>query len=87
MAGPHGLWDGDRVSDAKRKRVTSGRTLADLAREVGHSVAQVHRVETTGHGSADLRRRIGQALGIVIPPARGNALLVGQLQLPRATSS
>lgn len=44
-----------------------------------HGIAQVHRFESTGQGSADLRRRLAHVHGIAIPPDGGP---VAQLSLP-----
>lgn len=88
MAGPHGVWDDREPSEAKRARVRKQKTLADLAGEVGYSLSQVHRLEVTGRGSADLRRRVGHVLGLeMAPPARGYAGLEAQPALPGASSS
>jgi hypothetical protein len=84
---PHGVWDDREPSDTKRARVRKQKTLADLAGEVGYSIAQVHRLEVSGCGSRDLRQRVAQALGIPIPPARGREVMAGQLGLPGASSS
>jgi transcriptional regulator with XRE-family HTH domain len=86
MAGPHGVWDDREPSEAKRARVRRRKTLAELAGDVGYSVTQIHRLETGGRGSADLRRRVAQVLGIGIPPARGYGF-EAQLLLFGASSS
>jgi hypothetical protein len=91
MTGPHALWTLDREgrepSAVKVARVRQRMTLADLAGRIGYSVAQVHRCEVNGRGSTDLRRRLSQALGIGLPPARGNGWLMNQLLLPGMASS
>jgi transcriptional regulator with XRE-family HTH domain len=86
VVGPHSVWDDREPSEAKRARVRRRMTLGDLASRVGYSITQLHRLEMAGRGSADLRRRVEQVLG-VIPPARGNVGLDEQLVLPGASSS
>lgn len=90
MTGPHALWTQDREGRApsavKVARVKARMTLADLAGAVGYSIAHLHRLETTGQGSADLRRRVGAVLGIEIP-APAPSVVESQLVLPGAATS
>lgn len=70
MMGPHKIWSGRVASPLKRRRVAAGLTLAALAAHVGASVAQLHRLEAFGAGSASLWNRVADVLSLSVDEIR-----------------
>ena len=92
MAGPHPPWADKAASPLKRRRVTSGRTLLETAREARCSLTALHNLESRGIGSADLWQRVAAVFRVEVDaikpvaPASGYGL-EAQLAIPGTSSS